>query len=100
MTCAAPKGTPPRRFNYLKTPRLTSQEPVTDASRTFTIFHGLGANHSRSYPFQQSHKLVNHNRSALKKCPGILKFLIFCAISFDLIDSLTQNVPENQLDVI
>ncbi len=40
MTCAAPEGTPPRRFNYLKTPPLASQDSVTDASRTFTIFHG------------------------------------------------------------
>jgi len=28
-----------------------SQEPVTDASNTFIIFHGLGANHFCSYPF-------------------------------------------------
>jgi len=40
MTCAAPEGTPPRRFNELKTPILASQDPVADAS-TFTIFHGL-----------------------------------------------------------
>jgi hypothetical protein len=38
--CAAPEGTPLRRFNYLKTPPLASQEPVMDAIRTFTIFHG------------------------------------------------------------
>ena len=30
MTCAAPEGTPPWRFNYLKTPPLASQEPVKD----------------------------------------------------------------------
>ncbi|GEM_PF-1991446 len=39
MTCAVTEGTPPRCFSYLKTP-LASQVPVTDASRTFTIFHG------------------------------------------------------------
>ena len=32
---------PPRRFNELKTPPPASQEPVTDAFHTFTIFHGL-----------------------------------------------------------
>ncbi len=40
MTCAAPEGTPPRRFNYPKTPSQASQKPVMDAIRTFTIFHG------------------------------------------------------------
>jgi len=40
MTCAVPEGTPPRRFNYLKTPPLASQEPVMDAPHTFTICHG------------------------------------------------------------
>ena len=38
MTCAAPEGTPPRRFNYLKTPPLASQGPVMDASRTLKFF--------------------------------------------------------------
>jgi len=37
--CAAPEGTPPRRFNYLKTLLLTYREPFTYACRTFTIFH-------------------------------------------------------------
>jgi hypothetical protein len=53
MTCAAPEGTPPQRFNYLNTP-LASQEPVTNANRTFTIFHSRVRSIPRSCPFQQS----------------------------------------------
>ncbi len=33
-----PLASAPRRFDYLITPILASQEPVTEASRTFTIF--------------------------------------------------------------
>jgi len=54
MICAAPEGTPPRRFNYLLTPTLASQEPVMDAIRTFTIFHGWVRAIQHSYPFLQS----------------------------------------------
>ena len=56
MNLRRPEGTPPWRFNHLKTPLLASQEPVKESSRTFIIFHGLGENHSRSLPFQQSQK--------------------------------------------
>jgi len=51
-----------------------SQEPVADASRTFTIFHGFGANHSRSCPFQQSRnpvRFINPRR----KIHSLLPFL-------------------------
>jgi len=73
MTCAAPEGTPPRRFNYLKIPPLASQEPVTDASRSFIIFHGLGETHARSFPFLLSKKwsipktaMVSHTQTPEK----------------------------------
>ncbi len=38
MTCAAPEGTPPRRFNYPENSTLASQEPVMDAIRALQFF--------------------------------------------------------------
>jgi len=38
MVCAAPKGTPPRRFNYPENSALASQEPVMNAIRTLQFF--------------------------------------------------------------
>jgi len=48
---------PPRRFNYFKDSSPILSRVVMDASRTSTIFHGLGENHSRSRPFLQSRLL-------------------------------------------
>jgi len=45
-----PKEMPPRRFNYLKTPPLVSQEPYGCQSYLHN-FSWLGENHSRSCPF-------------------------------------------------
>jgi len=70
MTCAAPEGTPPRRFNELKTPPTAFQR-AADACHTFTIFHGLGENHSRSFPFP-----LNRFSCVLKKCIPDFHFLI------------------------
>jgi hypothetical protein len=57
MACAAPKRDAPTALQLPKKSRPASQDPVTDASRTFTIFHGSGVN-SRSWVFQQSRKCV------------------------------------------
>ena len=73
MTCAAPEGTPPRRFNYLKIPLPSSQEPGTDACQTFTIFHGLGEDNSRSCPFLQSKNIF------LFRCARLYRRLLFMA---------------------
>jgi hypothetical protein len=54
MTCAAPKRDAPAALQLPKKFRPVSQDPGTDASRPFTIFHGLGENHCRSCPFQQN----------------------------------------------
>ena len=54
MTCAAPKRDAPAALQSPENSPPGSQEPVTDASRTFAIFHGLGANHCCSCPFLQS----------------------------------------------
>ncbi len=42
MNCAAPGGTPPRRFNELKTPILDSQEPVHGFRSYLPHFSWLG----------------------------------------------------------
>jgi len=47
-----------------------SQEPVTDASRTFTIFHGLGANHPRSCPFLLSQHFILFYYKKMEYEPG------------------------------
>jgi len=56
MTCAPPKRDAPAALQLPENSDPGSQEPVTDGCSTFTIFHGLGANHSRSCPF-----LLNRN---------------------------------------
>jgi hypothetical protein len=50
MTCAAPEGTPPRRFNELKTPNPAFQEALVRMAVVPLHFHGSGAN-SRSCMF-------------------------------------------------
>jgi len=53
ITSRRPRRDAPAALQLTENSVPGSQEPVTDASRTFTIFHGSGAN-SRSCPFQQS----------------------------------------------
>jgi len=69
MTCAAPEGTSPRRFNELETPTPPSQEPVTNASRAFTIFHSWVRTVRRSYPFLLSpfpKKVYSHENGSFQ----------------------------------